>query len=391
MQIHHRVGATASALALALTGLAGTTSAQATTTQSTTPSTTAASPVVGHTYVNDNNAGANAVAAFDRHADGSLTPIPGSPFATGGSGLGRGLGSQGAIQRSDDGRFLLAVNAGSDSISVLRLGADGVPTPVGTPVPSGGKKPVSIAVHDSLVYVANGGEGGENYTGFRLSGTGSLTAIPGSTFALPDGSHAGDVLFDPSGKRLIGTRDDTSQLDSFKVHGDGRIAPVQVGTPTAVAGPIGAQFSPTHADQLFVTLAHGGPGTGTVAAYDVSRNGTFDPIGPGLFPNGQTATCWVEITADGRYLFAVNTAALTISRYAVSDDGELDLLGNTPFNDGVGAVDARLSPDGRTLSVTGGRGRVVSVFAVEGGDLTELASSPTPLPAASAPTGIVVT
>src|SRR4051812_11338921 len=64
--------------------------------------------VVGHTYVNDNTAGANTVAGFDRHADGSLTPMAGSPFAIGGAGLGAGLGSQGAIQASPDGRFLLA-------------------------------------------------------------------------------------------------------------------------------------------------------------------------------------------------------------------------------------------------------------------------------------------
>ena len=49
------------------------------------------SVTVGHAYVNDNAAGPNTVAAFDRHADGSLTPIPGSPFPVGGAGLGAGL------------------------------------------------------------------------------------------------------------------------------------------------------------------------------------------------------------------------------------------------------------------------------------------------------------
>ena len=42
--------------------------------------------VVGHVYVNDNSAPNNAIAAFDRHADGSLTPMSGSPFVTGGAG-----------------------------------------------------------------------------------------------------------------------------------------------------------------------------------------------------------------------------------------------------------------------------------------------------------------
>lgn len=40
--------------------------------------------------------------------------------------------------------------------------------------------------------------------------------------------------------------------------------------------------------------------------------------------------------------------------------------------------------------MTGGRGQVVSGFAVDGGDVTELPGSPTPLPAGTAPTGIVV-
>jgi hypothetical protein len=38
------------------------------------------SDVVGHLYVDDNTAGVNTVAGFNRHPDGSLTPIAGSPF-----------------------------------------------------------------------------------------------------------------------------------------------------------------------------------------------------------------------------------------------------------------------------------------------------------------------
>ncbi len=95
------------------------------------------------------------LAGFDRHADGSLTPIPGSPFPAGGAGLGAGLPSQGAIQLSSDGRYLLAVDAASNQISVLRLGHRGVPELVGSPVSSGGEEPLSIAVSGDLVYVAN--------------------------------------------------------------------------------------------------------------------------------------------------------------------------------------------------------------------------------------------
>ena len=68
----------------------------------------------------------------------------------------------------------------------------------------------------------------------------------------------------------------------------------------------------------------------------------------------------------------------------------LTLFGTFPFTNGAGAVDARLSPDGKTLSVTGGRGLVVSTFAVNGGTVTELPSSPVALPAGTSPTGLVV-
>src|SRR5438309_10152233 len=60
-------------------------------------SASAASTVVGHLYVNDNTAGTNTIAAFARHADGTLTPLPGSPFTVGGPGTGTGTGPQGAL------------------------------------------------------------------------------------------------------------------------------------------------------------------------------------------------------------------------------------------------------------------------------------------------------
>ena len=119
---------------------------------------TGASPVVGHVYVNDNTAGTNTIGAFDRHADGTLTPEAGSPFAAGGAGTGAGLASQGAIQITPDGRFLLAVDAGSNQISVLRIHGDGSLSLVpGGVVSSGGALPDSVAVHGNLVYVANSG------------------------------------------------------------------------------------------------------------------------------------------------------------------------------------------------------------------------------------------
>jgi 6-phosphogluconolactonase len=355
------------------------------------PAQASPSHVVGHAYVNDNTAGTNTVAGFDRHADGSLTPMAGSPFTIGGAGSGDGLGSQGAIQASPDGRYLVAVDAGSSQLSVLRLDRAGTPHPVGRAVSSHGVRPVSVTIsRKNLVYVANVGDGGSNYTGFRLHDDGRLSALPKSTVPVPEGSGVGDVFFNSTADRLVGTRDNTSLIDSFAVRHNGRlVAAAGSPFPAQSLGPIGAEFRPTNPSQLFVSNAHAGAGNGTVSAFDVDRTGVLTAIGAAT-PNGQTAPCWVEISHDGRYLFAVNTASATVSSFRINHDGSLVLLGNTPFRVGQGAVDARLSPDGSTLSVTGGSGHVVSTFAVDGGHLTELAGSPVALPADASPTGLVV-
>jgi 6-phosphogluconolactonase len=347
----------------------------------------------GYTYVNDNTAGANTVAGFQRHADGSLTPIVGSPFLAGGAGLGAGLASQGAIQVTHDGRFLVAVDAGSNQISVLRITGNGVPVPVGQPVSSGGIKPVSVAISPfGLVYVANSGAGGSNYTGFWLGWNGSLTPIPGSTVTVPDNSGLGDVFFNAFGNHLVGTRVGTSLIDSFVVLPDGHLLAAQGSPYTGQGlGQLGAEFSPTNPSQLFVSNAHNGAGLGTVSAYYDSFFGQLTSIGTSPYPDGQTAPCWVEISHDGRYLFTVNTGSGNISSYAINWNGSLTLVGSTTITGGGADLDARLSPDGKYLLVDGAGHNFVSVFAVNGGSLTELPSSPSPLPVGASSSGIVNT
>jgi 6-phosphogluconolactonase (cycloisomerase 2 family) len=342
--------------------------------------------------VNDNTVGENTVAGFDRHADGTLSSIPGSPFAIGGAGTGHGIGSQGALQLNADGRYLLAADAGSNQISVLRIKPNGsLQEAEGSPVASGGNEPVSIAVHDDIVYVANASDGASNYTGFTLNAGGHLRPLAGSTFSLPDGSSPGDVLFNGDGTRLVGVRVNTSLIDSFAVGSGGTLTPAP-GSPYAAQGlgPFGSEFRPTDPAQLFVSNAHDGAGNGTVSAFAVAANGALSSIGTSPFADLQTAPCWVEISHDGKYLFAVNTASSSISRYAIAPDGTLALLGSTPFT-GKGAFDARLSPDGTTLWLVEDGSNAIAAFSVDGGNLTELATSPTALPAGAAPFGIVVT
>jgi 6-phosphogluconolactonase len=346
----------------------------------------------GYVYVNDNTTGTNTIAGFLRHQDGSLTPLPGSPFPAGGAGTGSAIGSQGALQQTSDGRYLLAVDAGSNQVSVLKIGSGGGLSLVGSPVSSGGAMPVSIAVHQRLVYVANA-SGTPNFTGFKINSAGALTPLVGSTVTLPSGSLPGDVLFNGTGAVLAGTLVDSSQIVTFTVRSGGLLKPAPGSPfPAQATGPFGSEFRPTNPSQLFVSNAHAGNNLGSVSAFSVAADGRLTSIGASPFADLQTAPCWVEITRNGRFLFTVNTAVPSISSYAISPGGSLRLLGSTVFNfpTGLAPQDARLSPDGTFLYVVGTGAGKVSGFKVRGGSLTELPSSPTSLPTGSAPFGIVV-
>jgi hypothetical protein len=213
--------------------------------------------------------------------------------------------------------------------------------------------------------------------------------------SLLNNSDPGDVLFNSTGTNLAGAEIGSSLIDSFVVGADGLLTAAP-GSPSPAQGlgPFGSEFRPTNPQQLFVSNAHNvGAGTGTISAFNVASNGSLTSIGSSPYADNQTAPCWIEITHDGQFLFTVNTGSGEISRYSVAPDGTLTLLGSTPVSStgGVGAVDARLSNDGKTLYVDESRIGKVGAFAVDGGNLTEIPSSPVSLPAGASPSGIVTT
>jgi hypothetical protein len=368
------------------------------------PATPPTSRVVGHVYVNDNTAGTNTVAGWDRHADGSLTPIAGSPFSVGGAGGGSPNASQGSLQLSSDGRYLLAVDAGSNQISVLRINHNGSLTaPAGSPASSGGVDPVSIGVHKNLVYVANAGPGASvgdtNYTGFKLNPGGHLSPIANSTYVLPNNSKPGQILFNGNGRKAAGTRIATSEIDSFTVTHTGLLVPAsgspfdaQAFSPAQGWGQLGSEFNPTNPNQLFVSDAHTAAGgaafPGLVSSFIDGSGGSLTPIGAPVANDGGAA-CWIEVSQNGKFLFDVNTASASISSYSIGKGGTLSFLQSTgPGEIAGGAEDARLSPDGHTLWVVESGGNAVTGFTVQGGTLTPLSSAGGP--AGATPSGIVV-
>jgi DNA-binding beta-propeller fold protein YncE len=102
--------------------------------------------------------------------------IPREANLTGGNGSGAGLGSGHSLVVSADGDEVVAVNAGSNSISAFAVHGNRLEL-IGSPVPSGGTRPTSVTINDDLVYVMNAGS--NSIAGFHLGGRGS-TPIQGS-------------------------------------------------------------------------------------------------------------------------------------------------------------------------------------------------------------------
>jgi 6-phosphogluconolactonase len=257
---------------------------------------------VGAVFTLSNSAAGNAVIAFGRSADGSLTPA--GSFATLGNGTGAGLGSQGAVALSEDGRFLFAVNAASNTITSFAV--DGTSLSRINTAASGGTLPISLTTHGDLLYVLNAG-GTENITGFSIGATGALTVLAGSSRPLSGtGVGPAQVGFDPSGRWLIVTEKNTNRIDVYAVGNNG-YASAPVVNPSAGQTPFGFAFN--QHGVLIVSEAFGGAvDASAVSSYTVGSGGTLGVVSASV-PTTETAACWVAVTNNGKFAYAANTGS----------------------------------------------------------------------------------
>jgi 6-phosphogluconolactonase (cycloisomerase 2 family) len=313
-------------------------------------------------YTLTNSPSGNEVKVFKRSGDGSLAER--GEFATGGTGTGGGLGNQGALVR--DGKRLFAVNPGSDSISSLRVRRRGLEL-IDTDL-SGGTQPISLTVHDGLLYVLHAGGAG-NITGHTVSRHGALSPLLGSTRGLSGpGAGPAQVSFDPTGRTLVVTEKDTNRIDTYEVRGDGLSIGPRI-QPSAGQTPFGFAFDKR--GHLIVSEAFGGaPDASAVSSYAVT-DGVIDPITASAATT-ETAACWIVVTRNGRFTYTSNTGSDSISGYAVSRDGELRLLdpdGRTAVT-GAGPIDMALSRKSRFLySLNSGDGTIDGFRVRENGSL----------------------
>ncbi len=316
----------------------------------------------GQVYTITNEASGNRIAVFDRTADGALSPA--GFVASGGNGTGTALGSQGAVILSQGSRWLFAVNAGSDSISSFRVTGHGLDL-VDT-VASGGDLPVSLTVHDDLLYVLNAGTS-PNVTGFRISPHGALSQIAGSTQPTTSSTSV-QIGFSPDGHVLVVAGKFSNTLDSYVVDRHG-VAGLPQTFPSNAAVPYGFAFD--NRGHLIVSEA-----SGFVTPYDVSRNGTITPISAAVATN-QNAACWVVVTKNGKYTYTTNAGSQSITGFAIRHSGTLQILNSDGITATTGTgthpVDMALSNNSHFLYVNNGNGSIGAFTVHADGSLSALA------------------
>jgi 6-phosphogluconolactonase (cycloisomerase 2 family) len=298
----------------------------------------------GAVYVQTNDAGDNRIVAYRRSGDGVLHPL--GSYSTGGRGNGKPhLPSQSSVVLSDDGRWLLVTNAGSDELSLFGVESGGLR--LADRVGSDGSAPTSVAVRGDLVYVLNNGS--PNISGFRLS-DGKLTALDGSTRPLSaDDADPAQISFSRDGRTLVVTERGTNSISSYAV-GEQGYAEGPTTIESSGATPYGFDF--TDSGAVVVTEAFGGAiGAAAASSYSVTAPGRLAPV-TGSLGDTRSEVCWAAVTRDGRYLYVTNFGDGTISSYVIGPDGSLELLepvaGSTRLGE-PGIRDEALTRDGSYL------------------------------------------
>ena len=327
--------------------------------------------LAGGVFVSTNGLSGNAVVAFARAADGSLSYA--GTFATGGTGIGGAndpLASQFAVALSQNAKFLVVVNAGSNDVSSFSV--NGGSLTLIDRASSGGVRPVSVSVSNGFVYALNAVS---NTVGVIAMGTdGSLTALPGLTKALAAGANgAAEVRANPVGDLLVVSERVSNRLETFAIANDGSLGNPVV-TPAAGTTPFGFDF--TQHGHVIVSET----GTASASSYDPNGDGSLSVVSAAA-PTLQRAPCWLIVNNGGRFAYTANAGSATVTGFAIDAQGTLTRLTDTGLSGDLGAgsqpLDLDMSRNGNFLYVFKNGTGTIGAFSVAGdGSLTSMPDTP---------------
>ncbi len=376
----------------------------------------------GAVYAMANGFAANTVVAYGRRSDGTLSLI-GSTASGGRGGAfdgGEGLDpliSAYAIENTADRRYVLAVNAGSNTLSVFRVNRDFSLTRTDEAF-TFGVGPNSIAIRGNRVFVTNIDADGQfqgepdqegSLMGFQLTRGGRLIPLV-RTFRLL-GNRPSAVRFSPDGRSLVvasinagsaalasGSTDELV-LYGFDRYGSLSLHPVSTGASTLPGNEEGRNLPSAigfeiveEAGRQFVVVTEArefrpdgtppvfdGLQTGSVSTWEIDSNHQLIPIDQDVlagnsFVDGERTACWIAFSENQDYFWVSNALDASLSTYSFSEGRvavreQVSVRGigpeeGNPFGTTDGWIDLDTSRDGRYVYQLYGLSGTIGVFAV---------------------------
>jgi 6-phosphogluconolactonase (cycloisomerase 2 family) len=329
-------------------------------------------------YVLTNNVDTNAVLTYRRSSiDGSMTYL--SKTLTGGKGTGLPLMSQGPISISNDRRWILAVNAASNTISALKVTDKGLQ--LKSTISSNGNKPISISCFNNRVYVLNANDNGK-IAGYNLSDDGTLTSIDNSVVTLDSvATNPAQISFVQDGKMLAITLKSTNKILAYKLNDNGSIGE-KFSLTSNSPRPYG--FAVGKEGNIYVSEA----GQSAMSVYNVTLTGITSVAGP--FLTNQVSACWAATTPNGKYVYILNANSNSVTGFTINSLTSFTIMqpsGITAMT-GIKPLDIAISYDSKYAYVLNYDDQSIRVFNITSTGGLERTEDRFNIPAGS--TGIAV-
>jgi 6-phosphogluconolactonase (cycloisomerase 2 family) len=372
-------------------------------------------------YLNANigtTSNANVVLGYANDGHGNLTPLPGSPYLTGGTGSAPATGTSLGLQTDDDqqvivnqaGTLLFTVNGFSNTVAVFAVNSDASLTPIsGSPFTSGGPQPASLGLFDGvlsngnsfLVVVNKESDPNQvspkqpNFQTFTVATNGTLTHNVGAQVTLPYGASPSQAAIGQQhlvfGMQFAGggVAGVPSQIYSYRVRANGTLN--LNGTTLTPTGNVflGEVVHPTQ--QIFYAAL---PADSQIAVYKYAGSTgavTYQTsvANPGGLP------CWLAINSTGTRLYSGESATNSITVYDLTNPllpVQLQHLSVTPTTTGSAVTVMRFDPTGQFLYAISNSPTTSSLHVMNiatDGTMTEtIAPLTLPVPSGNFPIGL---
>jgi YVTN family beta-propeller protein len=293
-------------------------------------------------------------------------------------------------------------NSGSGTVSAFMVNTNGTLSPVnGSPFVAGsGAEFMAFDPVHKLLFVNN--QAANTMSAFSVNtATGMLTAVPGSPFAT--GARPTAVAVDSAGKFVFVANQAGNSIAVFSIGVNGVLTPV-VGSPFPANSPYGLSVNPS-GTALYATNFPDSQisDLNTVSAFSIAGNGTLSAIAGSPFVDANSTSGFaaaISILADpgGKFVFVGDHMAQSVVPFSVNAaNAALTPVSALPAPAPACGVSCHnnplrlaVDPADKFLFSSNVQAGTVSVFNINGGNLSSIAEVPTgthPFGVAVDPTG----